>query len=363
MNTAVHEKIKFIIDNQEIEVEKGTTVFQAAKKIGIEIPHLCYYEHLSISGTCRLCLVEVEGEKNLVASCAYPINRGIRVWTNTERIVEARKLILELILSDHPLDCLTCDSAGECKLQEYAYDYGISKSRFTGETHSYRIENSNPFITRNYNKCILCARCVKVCSEMQMCNVQDFAYRGFKTKVSTPFSSAMQETNCVFCGNCVEVCPVGALNEKQAERKGRIWQLHQVKTICPYCGCGCGIILHVRNNRVVKVTGDRENPTNSGWLCVKGRFGFEFVNHPERLTEPLIRLTDNGKRKTEFRKASWEEALDSVAQKFKEIKEKYGPEAIAGLASAKCSNEENFLFQKFMRAAIGTNNVDHCARL
>ncbi len=357
------DKLKISIDRKEIEVEKGITIFEAAKNAGIEIPHLCYYEHLSISGACRLCLVEVEGEKNLVASCAYPINKEIKVQTNTEKVNKARKLILELILSDHPSDCLTCDSAGECKLQDYAYEYGVSKSRFLGETHSYEIENANPFIVRNYNKCILCARCVKVCSEIQDCDVQDFIYRGFKTKVSTPFAVPMQEANCVLCGNCVEVCPVGALTEKQDEKKGRTWQLEKVSTICPYCGCGCGLILHIRDNKIIKVTGDRNNPTNSGWLCVKGRFGLEFVNSSERLTKPLIRLTENGKRKTDFREASWDESLDFVAQKFKEIKEKYGPDSIAGLASAKCTNEENYLFQKFIRAVIGNNNVDHCARL
>jgi len=356
------DKIRISIDGKEIEVEKGVTIFVAAKRIGIEIPHLCYYEHLSISGACRLCLVEVEREKNLVASCSYPVNREIIVQTNTERVTKARRLILELILSDHPLDCLTCDSAGECKLQDYAYEYGVSQSRFTGETHHYAIENANPFIVRNYNKCILCARCVKVCEEVQVCEVQDFIYRGFKTKVSTPFGVAMQEANCILCGNCVEVCPVGALNEKQAEKKGRSWQLKQVRTICPYCGCGCGLILHIRNNQIIKISGNRDNPTNSGWLCVKGRFGFDFVNHTDRLKIPLIRTSEKTKT-AEFKEINWDEALDIIANKLNQIKEKYGSDSIAGLASAKCTNEENYLFQKFIRAVIGTNNVDHCARL
>jgi len=357
------EKVRISIDGKEIEVEKGITIFEAARKNGIEIPHLCYCENISISGACRLCLVEVEGENNLTASCAYPIGKEVRVHTNTERVIKARSLILELILSDHPIDCLTCDSAGECKLQDYAYEYGISKSRFIGETHQYEIENANPFIVRDYNKCILCARCVKVCNELQACDVQDFSYRGFKTKVSTGFALPMQEANCVFCGNCVEFCPVGALREKQAERKGRPWQLRQVKTICPYCGCGCGLILHIKNNRIVKISGDRDNPVNTGWLCVKGRFGYEFVHSPERLTKPLIKNSKLKMQNAKFTEVTWNEVLDFVAKKFREIKEKYGPDAIAGLSSAKCTNEENYLFQKFMRAVIGTNNVDHCARL
>ncbi len=351
------DKISLTIDGKKLAVEEETTILQAAQMIGIEIPHLCYDERLTAPSACRLCVVEVEGLENLVSSCSYPVSEGLVVKTDTERVQKARKLVLELILSDHPSDCLTCEKSGDCELEKYAYELGVSSSRFKGEKSHHGIDASNPFIERDNDKCILCGRCVAVCDEVQMCSVLDYTQRGFKTKISTGFDRPLTDSPCVFCGQCIAVCPVGALTEKERRFKGREWQLRKISTICPYCGCGCNIVLHIKDNRIIKVTSRPEKSINQGWLCTKGKFGFDFVHHPARLTVPLVK--ENGK----FKKISWDKALDLVADKFKEIREKYGADSIAGLSSAKCTNEENYLFQKFMRAVIGTNNVDHCARL
>jgi len=349
--------IRLNIDGREVKAEGGITIFQAAKRAGIRIPHLCYQEDLTPTAACRLCVVEIEGARTLVASCAYPAANNMVVQTNTERVRNARKLAVEFLLSDHPYDCMTCEKSGSCKLEKYAYEFGIRQSRFEGESHHYVSRAANPFFERDYNKCILCGRCVTVCHELQYCEAVDYSKRGFATKISASFDRPMQETPCVFCGNCVSVCPVGALSEKAGRFQGREWELTRVSTICSYCGVGCTLVLNVKDNRILKVTSDKDLGMNRGWTCVKGRFGFDYVHSPDRLTEPLIK--EDGK----FRKASWEEALDTVGKGLKKVKEKHGPDAVAFLVSAKCTNEENYLLQKLARAAIGTNNVDHCARL
>ncbi len=349
------KQISLIIDGKEVRVAKGTTILEAAKSVGIEIPHFCYYPELKPTAACRMCLVEVEGAKDLIASCAFQVAEGMVVRTQTERVIKARKLVIELLLSNHPLDCLTCESNGACKLQKYAYQLRISSSSYQGERHSYVIDESNPFFIRDYNKCILCGRCVMADKYVQFIGAIDYTHRGFNTKISSPFDRPLQETPCIFCGECVAVCPVGALMEKNRLYKGRIWELKKVNTICPYCGVGCSITLWVKDNEVIRVTS--EGGVNKGSLCVKGRFGYDFINHSDRLTTPLVR------KKGKLVEASWEEAIKTVADNLHKVKKKFGASAIAGLSSAKCTNEENYLFQKMMRAVIGTNNVDHCARL
>lgn len=351
------DKVHLTIDGKKIEVPAGTTIMQAAKMLRIKIPHLCYLENLPLISACRLCLVEVEGAKTLIASCSCPVSEGMVVKTDSEKVIQARRIVLELLLSTHPFDCLTCEKSGDCKLEKYAYELKVKSSRFTGEKNIYSIENDNPFIERDYNKCILCGRCIFACGEVQYQEIYDYAYRGFKTKPSTAFEKPLLEAGCVFCGQCVRVCPVGAIIEKSKKGKGREWEFTKVKTICPYCGCGCEIELNVKEGEIVRVTSNPQSAVNKGNLCVKGKFGFEFIQSKERLTTPLIK--ENGK----FVPTIWEKALNIVAEKLFEVKSKYGSNAIAGLASAKCTNEENYLFQKFMRAVIGTNNVDHCARL
>jgi formate dehydrogenase alpha subunit len=350
-------KTTLTIDGREISVNPGITIYWAAKKLGIEIPHLCYDEDLPPMSACRLCVVEVEGMRNLAVSCSHPVSEGMVVHTDTERVWRARRMNLELILSDHNVECITCEKSGNCLLEKYAYEFGIKEPSFPGVKNEHVIRDDDPFIIRDYNKCILCGRCVYVCSEIQYDNAIGIAERGFPARVSTSFDKALQETTCVSCGRCISVCPVAALTEKSRIGKGREWELEKVRTICPYCGCGCTVEMNVKNGKLVKVTTPGDNTVNSGNLCVKGKFGLHFINHADRLTTPLV------KRNGSFHEASWKEALDLIVKNLDRIKKKHGPDSIGGLSSAKCTNEENYIFQKFMRACIGTNNVDHCARL
>jgi len=350
-------EIQLTVDGREVRAEEGTPIFEAARKAGIHIPHLCYREDLTPTTACRLCVVEVEGARTLVASCAYPVANRMVVRTNTKRVQDARRLVVEFLLSDHPYDCMTCEKSGSCLLEKYAYQFGLREQRFAGEEHAYPLRSANPFFERDYNKCILCGRCVTVCHEVQYCEAVDQSKRGFDTKIAASFDRPMQETPCVFCGNCVTVCPVGALSPKAGRFQAREWELKKVPTICSYCGVGCTLVLNVKDNQVLRVTSEKDLGMNRGWTCVKGRFGFDYVHSPDRLAEPLIR--EGGT----LRPASWDEALNRAAEGLKRVKAKYGPEAIGVLVSAKCTNEENYLLQKLARAALGTNNVDHCARL
>ncbi|POZ93244.1 formate dehydrogenase subunit alpha, partial [Petrotoga halophila] len=350
------------INHNDYEAEPGQTILQVAKQNGIYIPTICHSPHLSDVGSCRMCLVELENNHKLVASCVTPVTDGMQVLTDSKRVIEARKTVVDLLVSDHPLDCMTCEANGNCVLQDLAYEYGIKESTFgTKKLPRFEIKDQNEFIQLDPDKCILCGKCVRTCKEIQMCNALDFVNRGFETKVSPPFDQDLggQDSPCVFCGQCVEMCPTGALTYIPSKGKGRYYEFNKTKTTCPYCGVGCQLELRTKNNKIVQVGSvyDENSPNPHGESCVKGRFGYDFVNHPDRLTDPLI------KRNGHFEKVSWEEAFDYVAEKLLNIKEKYGSDSIGGLSSAKCTNEENYIMQKFMRAVIGTNSVDHCARL
>jgi NADH dehydrogenase/NADH:ubiquinone oxidoreductase subunit G len=345
--------VKIVINGKEVNVPKNTTVLEAARMKDISIPTLCYHPKLTPFGGCRLCIVEIKGIPSPIASCTTIATDGMEISTSTPYLEELRKTVLELILSDHPNDCMVCEQTGNCTLQNLAYAYGIRESEFSGERRVYARRDGNPFIERDLEKCILCGRCVKVCDEIQGVEAIDFGYRGFNSKICTYYE---EDLNCEFCGQCVAVCPTGALTGKLWERKGRPHEVKETETVCPYCGTGCNITVQVKENEIVRIE-SRPDTWNEGWLCVKGRFGFRFANSPDRLSRPLIKM------KGKFVEVSWEEALDYVATKLKTIRKKYSADTIAGLSSARCTNEENYLFQKFMRAALGTNNVDHCARL
>jgi formate dehydrogenase alpha subunit len=352
--------INLKIDGVEIQVPKGTMLLEACRQAGADIPTLCYDEDLRLAGSCRMCVVECKGRPNLLAACVMPAENGMEILTESEDVVEVRKVILELLSARHVFDCHVCEKDGECKLQDYCYRYGVKESGFVGEGPDFYKEDPNPFFERDYDKCIMCTRCIRVCEEITGADAIDLEDRGHRARVSTAFNGILADSTCVFCGQCVMVCPVGALTSKVSAGKGKPAQNKKVLTTCTYCGTGCTLELNVNNNKVVGVTSNRDreySPVNKGALCVKGRFGWDFIHSPDRLTTPLIR--ENG----ELRPASWDEALAYTADKLKAVKEKYGPDALAMFSSARVTNEENYLAQKFMRAGIGTNNVDHCARL
>jgi predicted molibdopterin-dependent oxidoreductase YjgC len=346
-----------IINKKECSFKPGETIFQVAERNGIHIPSLCYIKGSSPTGACRICVVEVRGARNLLPSCSTPAARNMVVETQSDRVINSRKINIELLLSSGDHNCLTCESNGDCRLQDLAYQYQVETSRFPESPSVYPTETGNPFIIRDFSRCILCGRCVQACNEIQLNNAISYGYRGTASKIVAAGDRPYNESDCVFCGECVQVCPVGALTEKPSRFKGRPWELRKVRTICPYCGVGCQIYLHVKENEIVKVTGAEDVPPNFGSLCVKGRFGYDFINHDNRLTAPLIKKNGN------FREASWEEALSLVADRLNDIKAKHGPNSIGVLSSAKITNEENYVAQKFTRAAVKTNNIDHCARL
>lgn len=290
-------------------------------------------------------------------ACATPVTQNMEVVTESELLWRLRRGILKLLLSDHPLECLVCERCGDCELQDLAYYLGIKESTYPGVVHTYTLQKDNPFIAVDRNKCILCARCVRICHEVQRNEAISLADRAFDTFIHTTYDKSPSQGPCVFCGNCISTCPVGALTSVRRMGQGREWELKRTRTPCPYCGVGCQIILKTRDEVIVDVEAEVGQGVNNGNLCVKGKFGMEFVNHKDRLNKPLL------KKDGEFVEMEWDQALDVVAQGISAIVNKYGPDSFAGLSSAKCTNEENYLFQKFMRAVVGTNNVDHCARL
>lgn len=346
--------IRLSIDGRDVETAAGTTVLEAARREQIDIPTLCFDPRLKPNGGCRLCLVEISGFAKPVPSCTTPATDGMVVVTASERLHRLRKSIVELLLSDHPNDCMLCIRAGDCTLQELAYRYGVRGDRYQGERRDHDRIDNNPFVLREQNKCVLCGLCVQVCDEIQGVGAIGFADRGFNASICPPFQ---RDLDCEFCGQCIAVCPTGALSAKLWTGRPRHEGVRQTETTCGYCGCGCNITVHTHGRQVTRITSRSDNH-NRGWLCVKGRFGYEFINSSQRLTTPLIRRVKGG----QLEPAGWDEALDLVASRFAAIKKHHGGEALAGLASARCTNEENYLFQKLMRAALGSNNVDHCAR-
>ena len=347
--------IELTIDGLTVTVPQGTTILEAARTVDIDIPTFCYDRTLGIIGACRMCSVQIEGVGALKAACATEVAQGMVVHTESEDVVETRRILLDLLLSDHPLDCLTCEKAGACSLQEYCYRYGVEATSYEGERKQLQIDDANHLIERDQNKCILCGKCVAVCQAVQITNAIDFTERGFEATIATSFDHPLSLENCRFCGQCVDLCPTGALTNKQFKGT-RTWERTKVRTTCPFCGVGCNFDLNVANGKVVGATANPESPVNTGSLCVKGRFHTDLINSPDRITTPLI------KRDGVFEQASWDEALDHVAARLLDIKDQHGAEAIGVLSSARCTNEENYLLQRLTRAGLNNNSIDHCAR-
>lgn len=346
------------INGIAIEAEEGSTILQAAEKYGIDIPTLCYLKDLTPEGSCRMCMVEIEGNPKLVTACSFPIAEGNVIHTESERVVESRRSTLDLLLSHHDTNCFNCGKNGVCKLQDYCYRYGVEETSFPKDTFDQPIDDTPEFFTYNPNLCILCHRCINTCQKITGRGTIDTTYRGFKSVISPAFGLDWKDTNCEHCGNCVQACPTGALQMKR-RKNYRQWEVKKVLTTCPHCATGCQYYVYVKDNKVVD-TEAYNGPSNRGLLCVKGRSGsFDFAQSKDRLTDPLIKDRATGK----FRKASWDEALDLVASKFMEIKKKYGPDALAGFACSRSPNEDIYMVQKMVRTCFGTNNTDNCARV
>ncbi len=362
------DTIRFTLNGRQVEALPGETILQTARRIGVDIPHLCYKEGYRADGNCRACMVEIEGERVLAPSCCRTPGDGMEVTTDNERALASQRMIVELLLSDMP-DQGRSPYTPRSELDEWAEKLGVSQPRFR-QRRQPAPDVTHPAFSVNLDACIQCTRCVRACREEQVNDVIGYAFRGSESKIVFDMDDPMGESTCVACGECIQACPTGAL--MPAQEAGNLVPDKQVPSVCPYCGVGCLLNFNVKDGRIMTVEGRLDGPSNHGRLCVKGRYGFDYTHHPDRLTRPLIRRDDAPKNielvnqddiETYFREADWDEALDRAAQGLKEIRDNHGPQALAGFGSAKGSNEEAYLFQKLVRAGFGTNNVDHCTRL
>ncbi len=369
------KKITFELDGRIVEADAGETIWQVAKREGTTIPHLCWHPApgYRADGNCRACMVEVEGERVLAASCQRKPAEGMKVKTESERAKKSREMVFELLVADQPAKADSHDPAS--KFWNWVDAMGVSTTSRLPKAERPQADNTHSAIAVNLDACINCGLCVRACREIQMNDVIGMAYRGSDSKVVFDFDAGMGDSTCVACGECVQVCPTGALMEANLlddAGKRVAYEEESIDTLCPYCGVGCQTTVHVKDNKILYVDG-RDGPANENRLCVKGRFGFDYIHHPDRLTKPLIRRDDAPKAwdmqlkpadyRDVFREATWEEALDKAAGGLKAIADADGGSALAGFGSAKGSNEEAYLFQKFIRQGFGTNNVDHCTRL
>jgi predicted molibdopterin-dependent oxidoreductase YjgC len=361
--------IKLTIDNKPIEALAGQSLLSAARDHGIHIPTLCYHRDLTPTGNCRICVVEIQGVRFLQAACATAVWDGMQVLTRSERVVKSRRKTLELMLANHPQDCLTCDASGSCELQDLAYDYNVEVPAWGSKGGRFVVDSDpNPFVRVDMNKCILCRRCVLACEEIQGRFVWGVAYRGFEEQIVAGAGVTMLEARCESCGQCVAYCPTGALSDRMSHGLGRPHQVKKVTTTCTYCGVGCQFDLNVKDGRIIGVTSNPEAPVNGMALCVKGRYGYDFVHHPDRLKKPMVRKyllegTPRPEDRGEWVEVDWDTALEITARKLRSARDTFGSDSIGVLASAKCLNEENYLMNKLARQVLGTNSIDHCARL
>ncbi|NCF49998.1 formate dehydrogenase subunit alpha [Gammaproteobacteria bacterium] len=354
------DTVRIEIDGLPATVKAGTSILRAARESGVDIPKLCATDSLKPFGSCRMCLVEVEGRKGYPASCTTPVEAGMKIRTQTESLATLRRNVMELYISDHPLDCLTCSANGDCELQDVAGSVGLREVRygFDGENHlEAEIDTSNPYFQFDASKCIVCSRCVRACDEVQGTFALTIQGRGFESKVSAGIGESFLDSECVSCGACVQACPTATLMEKSIVDHGQ--PDHSVKTTCAYCGVGCSFVAEMKGDQVVRMTPDNSGGANHGHSCVKGRFAWGYSTHRDRILNPLIRDSID----EPWRQVGWDEAIQFAAKRFKDIQQEFGRKSIGGITSSRCTNEEVFAVQKLVRAAMGNNNVDTCARV
>ena len=357
-NGAPRSLVELTIDGQPVRVPTGTSIMRAARENNLDIPKLCATDSLDAFGSCRVCLVEIEGRRGLTASCTEPVQDGMAVRTQTEQVARVRKGVLELYISDHPLDCLTCPANGDCELETVAGAVGLRDVRYeSGADHlGATIDTSNPYFQFDPSKCIVCSRCVRACDEVQGTLALTIDGRGFASKVATN-SESFFDSECVSCGACVQACPTATLIEKSVVEHGV--PDRSVDTTCAYCGVGCSFRAEVKGDTVVRMVPHKDGKANHGHSCVKGRFAWGYANHQDRITTPMVRESTDDP----WREVTWQEAIDTAAARLKAIQARYGRKSIGGITSSRCTNEEVWVVQKMVRAAFGNNNVDTCARV
>lgn len=354
------------IDGVEVAFSEGETILEIAQRYQTEIPTLCYDPRLEPFGGCRLCIVELEGARNPVASCTTEATPGMVVRTATDTIEAYRKTLLEMVISENrEVDVSPLRGYASGELTDLRDRYGLNDTRITGATSGISKTDENPFILRDYELCISCYRCVRVCAEQEGDHAINVMNRGFHTQITTEFDGALKDSACTFCGQCIQTCPTGALGDKKALRHAESElqipstepDIEKIRTICPYCGVGCSVDILTKNEKIVGIHPAMDGPANQGALCVKGQFAYDFVQHSDRLKAPLIRGDDG-----ELHEATWEEALDRAAEGYRRVHAEHGRHSIYGIASGRAPSEAAYLMQKFIRAGFGTNYIDNCSR-
>lgn len=348
--------MQVLMNEKPCAAEPGQTILQAARANGVYIPTLCYHEKVGAAARCRVCMVEIKRFPGLQTACTVPVQDGMEITTNSPQVLEGQRFIVDLLLSSGNHDCLTCEQNGACELQDAAYYLGVEKPSMKQADIPPDFDDSSAFIRIDHTKCILCGRCVEACQHQVVNRVIGLEQRGINTHIGFDTNTPMGESTCVQCGACSQICPVGAIIDKKSVRQGRPWEIQKMQTTCPYCGVGCQLDLHMKGEQITKITGTEDGKPNQGRLCVKGRYGYDFIYANDRLTTPLI------KKDGVFHEATWDEALDLVANKIKAVIASDGPDAIAGVSCARSINEDSYQMQKLFRAVFKTNNIDHCAR-
>ena len=357
--TAEAQTHTLILDDTEVSFHEGETIYEVAQRAGREVPTLCYDKRLEAFGACRLCVVQLEGAHNPVASCTTPAVAGMVVHTSTEAIKKHRRTLLELVASENPEETINpLRGFASQELNELLCKNDVQPGRFQGQQSGTSNDDDNPFILRDYDHCISCYRCVRVCAEQEGDYAITMMNRGFETQITTEFNNRLKDSACTFCGQCVQTCPTGALGDRKAMRAESLpGELEKTRSVCPYCGVGCQVDLLSKEDRLVGIQPAMDGPANEGALCIKGQFAFDFVQHEDRLTKPLVRGDDG-----ELHEVDWNIALDRAAEGFRKVLKKHGRHAVYGVASGRAPNEAAYTMQKFIRAGFGTNQIDNCSR-